>query len=72
MSINQIYPVLALYFIEAKTNETQEIQANSGMSPRNTNAKISVVLPKDGNYVAITKTFQPQATGNYKIKATLK
>jgi serine protease Do len=72
MSSNQIDPVLALYFIDAKTNEPREIQANSGMSPRNANAKISVVLPKDGNYVAIAKTFQPKETGNYKIKATLK
>jgi serine protease Do len=72
MSSKQIDPVLALYFVDAKTNESTEIHANSGVSPQNANAKISIVLPRDGNYVVIAKTFQPQETGNYQIKATLK
>jgi serine protease Do len=72
MSSKQIDPVLALYFVDAKTNQSTAIHANSGVSPKNSNAKISIVLPKDGNYVVIAKTFQPQETGNYQIKATLK
>lgn len=72
MSSKQIDPILALYFVDAITNQSTEIHANSGVSPKNTNAKISIVLPRDGNYVVIAKTFQPQETGNYQIKATLK
>ena len=35
------------------------------------NARISGILPKDGTYVVVAKTFQPGETGNYQIKVTV-
>jgi serine protease Do len=72
MNSSQIDPVLALYFIDEETKQPKEVYANSGVSPQDANAKISIVLPKDGTYIVIAKTFQPKETGNYQIKATLK
>jgi serine protease Do len=73
MNSDRIDPVLTLYFISESENQLPEkVIENSGISPQNTNAKLSVVLPKDGIYAIKAKTFQPGETGNYQIKATLK
>jgi serine protease Do len=70
MSSKQIDSVLVLYFID-ENRQWHELSINKGISPQNTTAKISGVLPKDGIYVLVAKTFQPRETGNYQITATL-
>jgi serine protease Do len=71
MSSTQIDPTLVLYFL-AEGQEPKQIDENNGTSPKDSNAKLSLVLPKDGVYVVTAKTFQPGETGDYQIKATLK
>jgi serine protease Do len=71
ISSTQIDPTLILSFL-AEGQEPEQIDENNGTSPKDSNAKLSLVLPKDGVYVVTAKTFQPGETGNYQIKATLK
>ena len=71
MNSDRIDPVLVLYSI-GEDSEAEKVIENSGISPQNTNARISVVLPKDGTYAVKAKTFQPGETGDYQIKATLR
>lgn len=70
MSSKQIDPSLALYFVD-ENKAWHELSINKGVSPQDASARISGVLPKDGIYVAIAKTFQPGETGDYQITATL-
>jgi serine protease Do len=70
MSSKQIDPSLALYFID-ENKAWHALSINKGVSPQDASARISGVLPKDGMYVAIAKTFQPGETGDYQITATL-
>lgn len=70
MSSQQIDPALVLYFID-KDNQQQELSINKGVSPQDNTAKISGILPEDGTYVVVAKTFQPGETGNYQIKVTI-
>jgi serine protease Do len=70
MSSKQIDPSLALYFID-ENKAWHSLSINKGVSPQDASARISGVLPKDGIYVAIAKTFQPGETGDYQITATL-
>jgi serine protease Do len=72
MNSQQIDPVLDLYFLDPKSKTSKKVYTNSGVSPKNANAKISIVLPKDGTYVVVAQTFQPKETGNYQLKATLR
>jgi serine protease Do len=71
MSSTQIDSTLILYFL-AEGQEPEQIYENNGTSPKDSNAKFSLILPKDGVYVVTAKTFQPGETGDYQIKATLK
>jgi serine protease Do len=72
MNSNKIDPVLDLYFVDSKTQKLVKVDTNSGVSPKNNNARISLTLPENGNYMVVAKTFQPNETGSYQIKATLK
>ncbi len=73
MNSDRIDPVLTLYFIsDGESSAPEKVTENSGISPQNTNAKLSIILPKDGIYAVKAKTFQPGETGDYQIKATLR
>jgi serine protease Do len=72
MTSQKIDPVLDLYFFNAETKKLIKVNTNSGISPKNNNAKISTALPEDGFYLLVAKTFQPKETGSYQITATLK
>jgi serine protease Do len=70
MSSKKIDPTLVLYSV-GESGELESIYENNGISPQDNKAKISVLLPKDGVYVVVAKTFQPGETGDYQIKASL-
>jgi serine protease Do len=70
MSSDRVDPVLVIYFV-GEGAEPKKIYENNDISPTNTNAKISIVLPQDGVYIVKAKTFQPGETGAYQIKANL-
>jgi serine protease Do len=70
MNSKQLDPALVLYFID-DNKQWQKLTINKGVSPQDTHARISGVLPVDGIYIVVAKTFQPGEIGDYQIKATL-
>ncbi len=56
MTSNKIDPVLDLYFVDIENKKLVKINTNSGISPRNNNAKISLELPDNGTYMVVAKT----------------
>jgi serine protease Do len=74
MSSKKIDPVLNLYFLgtgkEGEKSEPEKIASNNDISPKNTNSKISVVIPQDGIYGIEARTFQPKEVGEYQLRAT--
>ncbi len=67
MNSNQFDPALLLVY-----KDTDDlIDKNEDISPENSNARIIVTLPKDGDYLVVAKAYRPGEIGQYTLKLTI-
>jgi serine/threonine-protein kinase len=64
MTSSQIDPYLVL-----RDRQGKELVFNDDISTQDSNARIEITLPEDGNYTVIARSFESGESGNYKIWA---
>ena len=67
MNSNDFDPYLVL-----RAPNGNKLAVNSDISPHNWNAKITIALPSNGNYLVMARTSTAGESGSYTIKAEIK